>query len=252
VRVATLNLWGRSGAWADRRRALADGFAALRPDVVALQEADDPEHVTEALGPGYELAHRGWIAVASRWPLGAVRELELPPMPRAAGFAAGTLLVEVDGPEPLLVVNHFPPWAPEHEAEREVHTVAAARLVEAIAGERHVILAGDLDATPDASSIRFLRGRQALDGFSVHYWDAWEAARPGEPGHTFTPRNPLVMQETDVTREEPRRIDYVMLRAGARGPTLDVKDCRLIFDEPVGAAWASDHFGVMADLEPFG
>ena len=26
VRVATLNLWGRRGAWAERRSVLADGF----------------------------------------------------------------------------------------------------------------------------------------------------------------------------------------------------------------------------------
>jgi len=39
VRVATLNLWGRRGAWEERRRVLADGFRELRPDLVAFQEA---------------------------------------------------------------------------------------------------------------------------------------------------------------------------------------------------------------------
>jgi hypothetical protein len=38
VRVATLNLWGRSGAWAERRSVLVDGFRELRPDLVAFQE----------------------------------------------------------------------------------------------------------------------------------------------------------------------------------------------------------------------
>ena len=37
VRVVTLNLWGRRGAWADRRSVLIDGFRALRPDLVAFQ-----------------------------------------------------------------------------------------------------------------------------------------------------------------------------------------------------------------------
>ncbi len=162
---------------------------------MALQEAEDREHVAEVLVPEYEVVLRGWVAIASRRPVGAVRELELPAMPRSAGFTAGTLLVEVDAPTPLLLVNHFPPWDPDHEAEREAHTVAAARFVEEVAGGRHVVLAGDLDATPDAASIRFLRGRQSLDGFSVRYWDAWEVAGPDDPGHTFTPRNPLVMEK---------------------------------------------------------
>jgi mRNA deadenylase 3'-5' endonuclease subunit Ccr4 len=39
VRVATLNLWGRRGQWDERRRVLAEGFRALEPDLVALQEA---------------------------------------------------------------------------------------------------------------------------------------------------------------------------------------------------------------------
>jgi len=39
VRVATLNLWGRRGAWEERRRVLAEGFRELRPDLVAFQLA---------------------------------------------------------------------------------------------------------------------------------------------------------------------------------------------------------------------
>lgn len=37
------------------------------------------------------------------------------------------------------------------------------------------------DATPDAASIRFLRGRQSLRGTSVHFIDAWVYAHPDEP-----------------------------------------------------------------------
>ena len=32
-------------------------------------------------------------------------------------------------------------------------------------------------------------------------------------------------------------------------PTLPIIDCRLAFDQPVDGIWASDHFGVVADLE---
>jgi endonuclease/exonuclease/phosphatase family metal-dependent hydrolase len=113
------------------------------------------------------------------------------------------------------------------------------------------VLGGDLDATPDAASIRFLRGRQSLEGTSVHYIDAWAHAHPDDRGLTFTPRNPLVMQESSVTIEEPRRIDYIFIRGGESGPALRVDACERIFDEPVDGVWASDHFGLVADLEPF-
>ena len=106
-------------------------------------------------------------------------------------------------------------------------------------------LAGDFDAGPAAASIRFWSGREALEGVSVCYRDAWESARPGEPGDTYTPDNPLL-----ADWDWPfRRIDYIFIRCGGHGgPTLAVRDCRRIFDQPVDGAWASDHFGVCADL----
>ena len=33
------------------------------------------------------------------------------------------------------------------------------------------------------------------------------------------------------------------------GPTLRIAACRRVFDEPVDGVWASDHYGVLADLE---
>ena len=48
--------------------------------------------------------------------------------------------------------------------------------------------------------------------------------------------------------EVGRRIDHVMVRCVERGPTLDVRACERIFDEAVDGVWASDHFGVVADL----
>jgi hypothetical protein len=40
-----------------------------------------------------------------------------------------------------------------------------------------------------------------------------------------------------------------MIRSSAYGPTLAVADCQRVLDGAVDGVWASDHFGVMADLE---
>jgi hypothetical protein len=85
------------------------------------------------------------------------------------------------------------PAAPAVTASGDPDPVWPAATLLRLAGrDLPVILAGDFDATPDSSSIRFWSGRQSLDGTSVAYQDAWEAVHPGEAGHTFTPRNPLV------------------------------------------------------------
>jgi endonuclease/exonuclease/phosphatase family metal-dependent hydrolase len=62
------------------------------------------------------------------------------------------------------------------------------------------------------------------------------------PGH-----NPLV-NEGNWPRDIDRRIDYVFVRCGDHGPTLEISACERFLDTPVGGIWASDHFGVVADL----
>ncbi|WP_374111233.1 hypothetical protein [Nocardia sp. JCM 34519.1] len=114
------------------------------------------------------------------------------------------------------------------------------------------MLAGDFDATPDSAGVRFLTGRQSLANVSVCYRDAWAATHPDAAGHTFTPRNPLVADGVEMPLERGRRIDYVLVRCGDRGPTLEITDCRLVFDRPHDGVWPSDHFGVLADLTASG
>src|ERR671934_1928749 len=61
MRVATLNLWGRRGAWEERREVLAAGFRELAPDLVAFQEAittEEHDQVLELLGPQFHVAHQ--------------------------------------------------------------------------------------------------------------------------------------------------------------------------------------------------
>ena len=263
LRVLTLNLWGKSGDWPARRTILRNGLHALQPDLVAFQEpvktAED-DQAADLLGTSYQIAYRrgGWLgdsqhdgaAIASRWPMREVHEVDLHLTPRTADFPCTTLVAEIDAPEPigpLLFVNHLPSWLLAFEHERELQTVTAARFVQGLTArhDRHVILAGDLDADPTAASVRFWTGRQSLGGLSVCYRDAWESAHPGELGHTFTPRNPLMGD-----RDWPfRRIDYIFVRCGEHGgPTLAITSCALAFDQPVDGVWASDHFGVVADL----
>ena len=52
-----------------------------------------------------------------------------------------------------------------------------------------------------------------------------------------------------MSLELGRRIDYIMVRCGVHGPTLEVADCFLAFDEPAGDVWATDPFGLVADLQ---
>ncbi len=262
LRVATLNVWARHEPWPARRTVLIEGFRELQPDVVGLQEVvniDGYDQVADLLGPEYHVVHQkkgligdgNGIGIASRWPVGEVHEVDLHLTSRTADFPCTSLIAEILAPEPVgpfLFVNHFPNWQLNFEYEREIQTVAAARTVEELAESRqcHVVVAGDLDADPNAASIRFWTGRQSLVRLSVCYRDAWESAHPNDPGHTFSPENPYVAAQ--VPDWPFRRIDYIFVRCDGSGPTLNIATCSRTFDTPRDGVWGSDHFGLVADF----
>ncbi len=261
LRVLTMNTLAPSYVdYPARREVLRAELRRLDADVVALQEVE-PGQVEDLLGHDRHVVRHCstdpddpvGAALASRWPFGAVHHVDLHLTPRTAALPwAGAVVAEVLAPPPvgpLLVVHHKPVWPIDHEHERELQAVATARFVEDLVGggPAHVVLLGDLDATPDSASVRFWTGRQSLDGTSVAYQDAWEATRADELGHTFTPDNPLV-RDGSMPLVRPRRIDYVLVRGGHHGPTLRVLSCELVLPGPVDGVQASDHYGVLAEL----
>jgi endonuclease/exonuclease/phosphatase family metal-dependent hydrolase len=261
-RLLTCNVWGVGGDWNLRRAALVSGVEQLAPDLVLFQESvltDSYDQAADILGSDFQIVHSSTreadgmgIAIGSRWRVSSSRELDLKiASPRTGEFACTTLVVEVAAPAPigpLLVVNHFPDYQVNHEYERERQTVIAARAIEAECAGRavHVVLGGDLDAEPDSASLQFLAGKRSIDGMSVCYRNAWEITHAGERAATFSPANPNVPGDWPF-----QWIDHLFIRTGPDGrPTLRVRACELAFDEPIGNVWASDHFGLVADLEP--
>ena len=265
MRVLTQNVWARHGDWPARRDLLRAGFADLRPDLVALQETvvtEGYDQVADLLGSGYHTVHQSrrepdgtGMSLASRWPVTRTDETDLLVSDRTdpREFVGSLLVAVVSAPPPygtVLFASPKPSFRLGLEAERELQAVLAARRLGELAADcDHVLLASDFDATPDSASMRFWAGRQSLDGLSVAHQDAWEAVHADAPGPTFTPQNALVAASA-WAHTPPRRIDYVLVGCGPRGPSLAIDSCERVFETDVEGVWASDHFGVVADLSP--
>ena len=111
LRVLTLNLWQRYGAWADRRSVLIDGIRAKQPDLVAFAESiktDEYDQTVDLLGEGFNVAYSKardtngmGISIASRWPVEEVREVDLNVTSRTAGFPCTALVARVAAPDPI-------------------------------------------------------------------------------------------------------------------------------------------------------
>jgi endonuclease/exonuclease/phosphatase family metal-dependent hydrolase len=173
----------------------------------------------------------------------------------AADVPWATLAVIVNLPQAgeMRFVGATTTWRPAAEAVRERQVLAIADLDARHRRDLPTMIAGDFNAGPGTASIRFLTGRQSLDGRSVLYHDAWEVAGEG-PGYTWGEDNPNGKAGAEQIIGQPgyrKRFDYVLVGSWDAHPKAHahVRSAALAFDQPIDGVWASDHFGVVVDLD---
>jgi endonuclease/exonuclease/phosphatase family metal-dependent hydrolase len=274
LRVLTLNVENLEGD--DRRtKAINQELRRIAPDLVAFQEVirgPDRNQLDELLaGTDLHGTHQadamsytppysdryGGTAVATRWPHTTLEVLDM----RVAGAAdVPWCTIAVTVPIPLeraqadvLFIGTTAAWRLDAEAVREQQAIALTDLDARHRQTLPTIAAGDFNATSDAASIRYLRGVQSLNGRSVHYHDAWEIAGHG-PGYTWTTENPNTRKVVDAVVRQPerhQRIDYVFIGSWHQHPKAfcQVRSAAVAFDQPIDGVWASDHYGVVVDVE---
>lgn len=259
LRVLTLNIWNLSGDWRARRRAIVKVVEDCAPDVVCLQEVIDSDAgnqagwLAEALG-GWAMAYAGagspatgqfGNAILSVRPIDETGSFDLPHEPDPLEIQRLVLHARTGGVD--VFCTHLA-WQLHDAALRERQVRALMAFVrERTADDALVgpVVAGDFNAEPDASAMRYLTGLGTLDGESVYLQDAWRLAGDGGPGLTWSNRNP----HAALDQEPERRLDYVL--SGFHGPTGRGRpvECRVVANEPVAGVWPSDHFGVLAVLQ---
>jgi endonuclease/exonuclease/phosphatase family metal-dependent hydrolase len=264
IRVATLNLWGENGPHARRLELVAEEFAALGADVLALQEVREvpgrlPNQAATLAGRlGFQAAFSpstSWgggvegLAFVSRFP---IEQSEAERLPHATE-TEGRIVFSV-----RLATPHGPLWAHTahlsyrlHEGrEREDQVMAIDARVSARAAESELprVVMGDFNTSPDCDEIRWLRGATTLGGRRVYYQDAWAAVHGEAGGVTWARENPFRARMGWLPAE--RRIDYIFVSPVRRDGRGLVHDARLCFDRPDGAGvYPSDHRGVVADIQ---
>jgi endonuclease/exonuclease/phosphatase family metal-dependent hydrolase len=153
----------------------------------------------------------------------------------------------------MLFIAATAAWRPAAEAVREQQALEITDLDARHRRDLPTIIAGDFNATPESASVRYLTGRQSLQGRSVLYHDAWAVAGEG-PGYTWTVDNPHARTGAEQIVRQPHyrtRFDYVFVGSWDAHPKAraKVEAARLAFDKPVDGVWLSDHFGLVVDLE---
>ena len=260
LRVLTLNIWNLAGDWRARRQAIVAVVHRHEPDVVCLQEVVENERGNQALWLAEALGGWAWAyagepvaggpdlfgnAVLSRSPVDETASIRLPHQRDDSEVQRVVLHARTGGVD---VFSTHLSWQLHDAALRERQVVALVRFL----GERTdpdapvgPIVAGDFNAEPDATAVRYLCGLAAIDGASTYLQDAWRLAGDGGPGLTWDNANPHAARD----QEPDRRLDYVF--SGLHTPDGGGRplECRVVGDTPVDGVWPSDHYGVLAVLQ---
>lgn len=267
LRILTFNVQNDSGD-ARRIELINRQLRRLDPDLVALQEVTGPRQVDELLaGSGLHGTHQsavlsyvpefadryGGSALASRWPHEIVEVLDHRGPDATGPWLPMAAMAAVPDIGNLLFIAVTLEWRLDAEAARERQIRQLTDLDGRHRTELPTILAGDFNAGPQTSTIRYMTGRQALAGHSVHYHDAWEIAGDG-PGHTWTVDNPLGAEEIRQVVGQPghrRRIDYIFTGSWHAHPRArcEIRSAELVGNHPVDGVWLSDHYGVVVDVD---
>ena len=258
LRVLTLNIWNLSGPWRDRRSEIVAWLGHIDADIVCLQEiVDDGARCTaQWLADAAGYAHVVWggvevrpgmtfgPAIMSRWPIESHATYALPNDPGPTDIARVLLHARTRGVD--MFTTHLTSLYPSGRL-RELQCVAIDELVRQHADPNAAlppILAGDFNAEPDSTEIRFLCGLASIDGKSTYWQDAWRVAGGRDPGWTWDNRNPFAAAE----HEPNRRIDYVFSGWRRDGGAGCVESCRVVCDRSFSGTFPTDHFGVFAEI----
>jgi endonuclease/exonuclease/phosphatase family metal-dependent hydrolase len=265
LRIATLNIWNKSGPWNERLPLIQSELGSLLPDVIGLQEVlrlDSPGPENDqageiAEGLGYEQAfgpatsYGGGLlfgnALLSRHP---IKESNVYPLPgEESGETRSVLYALIATPhgEMPVFVTHLN-WKLHHGAirMRQVRFIVERIFELCPVDEKRLppVLMGDFNAEPESDEIRHLRGLGAFEGKTVYFADAWVCAGDGSYGATFDRRNRFAA----LAHEPPRRIDYIFVRGPDRKFRGEPLSTQLAFATPTGDIWPSDHFGLVTEI----
>lgn len=239
--VLTINLWHDQGDWPTRLDLIVAQAAALRPDVVLMQEVLQDaglENQAQTLARRLGLAHVTFVstdsahrarrygnAIASRFPIRRTSERRLAPLDQYRTAAMAEVEVRDRTVRFYTTHLHHVPTAPG-SAVRAMQIVDLLDFVEVTAESgAPVVLGGDFNARPTWPEMRMLSVLRDVP--------AAFGAMGGTYGLAYE-RHPFPGQ----------RIDYLF---DARDPRLVPVSAAVVLDHPDASGhWPSDHFGVYA------
>ena len=249
--VLSLNLWNDSEPFSERMAVVRRLIETRRPHLIGFQEIvrGDALDQFEVLvgGLDYETAFGPVVTfwkrddllfgngIASAWPILDVKQTLLPRGDSTE--QRGLLRASVEAPwgRVSFSTTHLDNRSPQNRA-LQVKTLVSHLATEALAHSYPPILVGDLNADRSAAELSALLA-------CTH--DACDEVGPAE-AVTWSRSNPY----TGGVGPEAERLDYILVgQSEAADRAGQALRSSIVFDRAEDGVWASDHLGLVAELE---
>lgn len=243
MKVLTLNTWQEKGPWKARWEIIFQGLHELVPDLVGFQEVFNPawvELIRKRAGYPYFLYPQpdSGLLTLSRYPIQQSAVFQYPTQSPTETYRRYVTLAWISSPGlRFIFANTHLSWLPEESRVREGQTKDFLEIVSGEDKDGTCIAVGDFNAAPQTSEIRAM----------IHpggFKDVYGSMHPTSQAVTWDNQNPFAAGAHHTLPD--RRIDFLFTRG--KSLSENVSECRLVYSQPTGQIFASDHYGVFAQF----
>lgn len=243
MKILTLNTWQEKGPWQDRWKLIVQGIHKMKPDIIGFQEVFNEAWAKEI----QKLTHYsslvfpkepGGEMFLSQYPVLETDCLVMKTQSPTEDYLRYALYARFKTPAgPLALFNTHLSWKIPESEIRQAQVQELLEFMDRKRKEDSAFVMGDFNASPNLPEIHQM---------GWHGWtDLYEEKHPLNPGITWNNRNPFTAGSS--IKMPNRRIDYIWMKDPHE--KFEIESIDLVFDEPEGGIYASDHMGVLAELK---
>jgi endonuclease/exonuclease/phosphatase family metal-dependent hydrolase len=242
MKILTLNTWNVQGPWQQRWEIIFEALERIRPDIAAFQEVQKGDWAGEIQRrSGFEHMvfpeEPGGLMFLSRFPIQEWECLTLKTQSATEEYKRYALYARLDmGAQSLSVFDTHLSWRLPEGKTRERQVGELLDFIKRRTAKGLVLAMGDFNAPPDTKEIR----KMMLEGGFI---DLFGVKHPGKPGLTWDNMNPFAAGSSEPLPN--RRIDYIFMQGLS---ITKVAAVDVVLTKPKNGIFASDHFGVLAEL----
>jgi endonuclease/exonuclease/phosphatase family metal-dependent hydrolase len=255
LRVISLNMlhgFPQFDQISERLEIIAKEIVRLEADIVLLQEVPwtiktgscanylaqktGMNHAYQrANGNRWAILFEEGVLILSRYPLVMTESWELKPRERM--FFQHRVVLKAVAHTPFGEIDIYNTHLSNQSSDiNRLQSEMLAAIV-GMNSDRIAIIAGDFNAEPDSAQIK---------GLPADWFDLLHGVLPESDGFTC-----CIIDLNQKTAALDKRIDYIFLKSTVRG--FQPTSVKRVFDHPFmtskGWYWASDHVGIMVDLD---